>query len=69
MFSRQNVTLNAKIICLGNYFGNLQTPVFIFNVFITEIYLTIIWRDNWRSVFDAIKDSTNVSFIASKTKQ
>ena len=28
---------------LGNYFWNLGTPVFNFNVFITEIYLTNNW--------------------------
>ena len=26
-----------------------------FYVFITEIYLTNIWHDNWRSVFDVVK--------------
>ena len=26
-----------------------------FMFFITEIYLTNIWRDNWRSVFDVVK--------------
>ena len=31
---------------LGNYFWNLGTPVFIFYVFITEIYL----RNNWRLI-------------------
>ena len=36
------------MIFLGNYFWNLETPVFIFYVFITEIYLMNIWRDNWR---------------------
>ena len=40
---------------MGNYFCNLETPVFIFYVFITEIYLTNIWRDNWRSLFDVVK--------------
>ena len=48
MFSRQTVNQNAKMNFLGNYFWNLETPVFIFYVFITEIYLTNIWRDNWR---------------------
>ena len=43
------------MINLVNYFWNLETPVFIFYVFITEIYLTSIWRDNWRSVFDVVK--------------
>ena len=43
------------MIFLENYFWNLETPVFIFYVFITEIYLTNIWRDNWRSVFDIVK--------------
>ena len=38
------------MIFWGNYFWNLETPVFIFYFFITEIYLTIIWRDNWRLV-------------------
>ena len=28
--------------------------MFIFYVFITEIYLTNIWRDNWRSVFELL---------------
>ena len=39
----------------GKYFWNLETPVFIFYVFITEIYLTNIWLDNWLSVFDVVK--------------
>ena len=41
-------TLKCQNDFLGNYFWNLETPVFIFYVFITEIYLTNIWRDNWR---------------------
>ena len=55
MFSRQNVNQNAKMIFLGNYFWNLETPVFISYVFITEIYLTNIWHENWRSIFDVVK--------------
>ena len=43
------------MIFWGNYFWNLETPVFIFYVFITEIYLTNIWHDNWCSVFDVVK--------------
>ena len=55
MFLRQNINQNAKIIFLGNYFWNLETTVFIYYVFIAEIYLRNIWRDNWRSVFDVVK--------------
>ena len=33
---------------LGKLFLKSETPVFIFHVFITEIYLMNIWRDNWR---------------------
>ena len=36
------------MIFWGNYCRNLKTPVFIFYVLITEIYLTNIWGDNWR---------------------
>ena len=36
------------MIFWGNYFWNLETPVFLFYFFITEIYLTNIWRDNRR---------------------
>ena len=36
------------MIFLGNYFWNLEIPVFIFYVFITDIHLTNIWCVNWR---------------------
>ena len=48
---RQNVNQNAKMIFLGDCFWTLETLVFVFYAFITEIYLTNIWR----SVFDVIK--------------
>jgi hypothetical protein len=38
-----------------NYFWNLETSVSIFYIFITEIYLTNIWCDNWWSIFDVVK--------------
>ena len=49
------VNQNAKMIFLGNYLWNLETAMFIFYVFITEIYLKNIWHDNWRSAFDFVK--------------
>ena len=53
----------CKLKCQNYFFGNLETPVFIFYVFITEIYLTNIWRDNWRSVFDVVKGLCFYSFF------
>ena len=45
---------------LGNYFWNLGTPVFIFYVFITEIYLTNYWRFiNCRCKRTLLKEQTN----------
>ena len=56
---------------LGNYFWNLETPVFIFlYVFITEIYLKNIWQDNWRFSIWCCKRTllfwniTNLRFVA-----
>ena len=37
---------------MGNNFWNLETPVFMLCVFITDIYLRKIWHDNWRFIFE-----------------
>ena len=47
-FFKTKCKLKCQNDFLGNYFWNLETPVFIFYVFITKIYLTNIWRNNWR---------------------
>ena len=58
------------MIFSGNYFWNLKTPVFIFYVFITEIYLKNIWQDNWRFSIWCRKRTllfwniTNLRFVA-----
>ena len=39
-----NIIKMPKRFFLGNYFWNLETPVFIFYVFNTEIHLTNIWH-------------------------
>ena len=50
-----NIIKMPKRFFLGNYFWNLETPVFIFYVFITEIYLMNIWHENWCSVSNVLK--------------
>ena len=49
----------CKLKCQNDFLGKLflksGNTVFIFYVFITEIYLTNIWRDNWCSVFYNLK--------------
>ena len=48
----------------GNCFWNLEEPVFIFYVFTTEIYLTNIWRDNWRfSIWSCKRTLLNCFFV------
>ena len=45
----------CKLKCQDVFFGKLFHQSLFFSVFITEIYLTNIWRDNWLSVFDVVK--------------
>ena len=46
--SQMNVFKTKCELKCQNDFWNLEITVFIFYVFITEIFMANIWRDNWR---------------------